>query len=99
MNRVKGWCGHTSLTGLIMRLLSHLSITHVVPGAFVDNPAPHERTCVPLQLQLLVKESVCAAVGGGRGRRAREAGAVPDDEDRSSSGKRGVELCRSNQVN
>jgi hypothetical protein len=102
MNNVKGTGRCAPLTSLIMRLLSHLSIAHVVSGAFVDNPAPHERTCVPLQLHLLVKESVCTAVvGGGRGMcGAHKAGAVPNDENccRCSS-RGGVELCRSDQVN
>ncbi len=86
-------------TCFIVWLLGHLSVAHIVPGSLVDNPAPHERTRVPLQLKLLVKKSVCSAVGGGGGNGgAGKLGAVPDDEDCSSSGRRGVHLCRSDQV-
>jgi len=79
---------HAHRTCFIMRLLGHVSIAQVVPGALVDNAAPHERPRVPLQLQLLVKQSVCAAVGGARGRGGDgEVGAVSDDQDCSSCGR------------
>ena len=76
-------------TCIILRLLSHFSVAHVVPGALVDYSAPHERASVPLQLQLLTKQSVCAALGDGRrlgsgGRGAGELGTISDDEDCSS---------------
>ena len=67
-------------TCFIMRLLRHFSVAHVVPGALVDHAASHQRTCVPLQLQLLDKESVGAARGG------RDVGAIPDDKDGGCSG-------------
>ncbi len=87
-------------TCFIVWLLSHLSIADIVPGSLVDNPAPHERARVPLQLKLLVEKSVCGAVEGGGGNGgAGKLGAVPDDEDCSSSGRGGVHLCRSDQVN
>jgi hypothetical protein len=74
-------------TCFVVWLLGHLSVAHVVPGSLVDNPASHERTRVPLQLKLLLKKSVCSAVGGGGGNGgAGELGAVPDDEDCCSSG-------------
>ncbi len=65
-------------TCFIMRLLRHLSVAHVVPGALVDHAASHQRACVPLQLQLLDKESVGAA------------GAISDDKDGGCSGGGGV---------